>query len=147
MTSLTIATRPAAPLGPSRRIALGRTLRSEFTKIRSVRFTYWSLFLLVMVSLGWCVAFCAAERAKGRYLAAGELLNPAPESNGAEAAEWPRPLGLRSTCCTHPMYPGVGDGTAWRVLPRDRLGGLNHQSAQVMWGDTFYGPTGAIWGQ
>jgi len=58
MTSLTIATRPAAAPAPTRRTALLRTLRSEFTKIRSVRSTYWTLFVLVLASLAWCVAYC-----------------------------------------------------------------------------------------
>ena len=47
MTSLAIATRPAA-----------RTFRSELTKVRSVRSTYWTLFLLVLASVAWCVAYC-----------------------------------------------------------------------------------------
>lgn len=37
-----------------------RTIRSEFTKIRSVRSTYWSLFLLVLAAVTWCVAYCLA---------------------------------------------------------------------------------------
>src|SRR5579859_4970312 len=47
MTSLTIATRPGA-----------RTIASELTKIRSVRSTYWTLFVLVLASVTWCVAYC-----------------------------------------------------------------------------------------
>ena len=47
MTTLTIAARPAA-----------RTVRSELTKIRSVRSTYWTLFVLVLASVAWCVAYC-----------------------------------------------------------------------------------------
>src|SRR5580704_8110553 len=47
MTSLTIATRPGA-----------RTIASELTKIRSVRSTYWTLFVLVLASVAWCVAYC-----------------------------------------------------------------------------------------
>jgi ABC-type Fe3+/spermidine/putrescine transport system ATPase subunit len=35
-----------------------RTVRSEFTKIRSVRSTSWSLALLVLASAAWCVAYC-----------------------------------------------------------------------------------------
>ena len=46
MTTLTIDTR--------------RTLRSEFTKIRSVRSTYWSLSLLVLAAVTWCVVYCLA---------------------------------------------------------------------------------------
>jgi ABC-type transport system involved in multi-copper enzyme maturation permease subunit len=64
MASLTIGTRPGtAPTPgppPGRRLALARTLRSEFTKVRSVRSTYWSLFLLVLASIAWCVAYCVA---------------------------------------------------------------------------------------
>ena len=58
MTSLTTATRPAAAPAPSRRTALLRTLRSEFTKVRSVRSTYWIGFVLVLASVAWCVAYC-----------------------------------------------------------------------------------------
>ena len=70
MTSLTIATRPAhrPALRPGRGVALARTIRSEFTKIRSVRSTYWSLFLLVVVSLAWCVAYCAGEASRWPHL-------------------------------------------------------------------------------
>jgi len=58
MTSLTIATRPAASPAPTRRTALPRTLHSEFTKLRSVRSTYWIMFALVLASAAWCVAYC-----------------------------------------------------------------------------------------
>ena len=57
MTTLTIAARPAVP-PVSRRVALARTIRSEFTKIRSVRSTYWTLLLLVLTGVAWCVAYC-----------------------------------------------------------------------------------------
>ena len=60
MTSLTIATDPAGPATQPapRRVALIRTIRSEFTKIRSVRSTYWTLLALVLASAAWCVAYC-----------------------------------------------------------------------------------------
>jgi ABC-type transport system involved in multi-copper enzyme maturation permease subunit len=58
MTSLTIATRPAAAPALTRRTALLRTVRSEFTKLRSVRSTYWITFVLVLASVGWCAAYC-----------------------------------------------------------------------------------------
>jgi ABC-2 type transport system permease protein len=58
MTSLTIATRPAAAPALTRRTALLGTVRSEFTKLRSVRSTYWITFVLVLASVGWCVAYC-----------------------------------------------------------------------------------------
>jgi ABC-2 type transport system permease protein len=70
MATLTLRTRPAGR--PARRSAaeLGRVFRSEFTKIRSVRSTYWSLFLLIVVSLGWSVAFCAGEASRWAHLSA-----------------------------------------------------------------------------
>src|ERR1700735_2223572 len=43
------------------RAGLPGTLRSEFTKIRSVRSTYWTLFLLVVAGIAWSVAFCAGQ--------------------------------------------------------------------------------------
>ena len=60
MTSLTIATDPAGPATrpAPRRVALIRTIRCEFTKIRSVRSTYWTLLALVLASAAWCVAYC-----------------------------------------------------------------------------------------
>jgi ABC-2 type transport system permease protein len=57
MTSLTI-TRPAAAASPARRVMFARTVLSEFTKVRSVRSTWWALVLLVLASLAWCVAYC-----------------------------------------------------------------------------------------
>ena len=58
MTSLTITTRPAAAAALTWRTALLRTVRSEFTKLRSVRSTYWITFVLVLASVAWCVAYC-----------------------------------------------------------------------------------------
>jgi hypothetical protein len=49
----TTATRQAPVLpAPSSRAGFGGTLRSEFTKIRSVRSTYWTLLMLLAVSVG-----------------------------------------------------------------------------------------------
>lgn len=39
------------------------TIGSEFTKIRSVRSTYWSLILVVVASLAWTIADCAGTAA------------------------------------------------------------------------------------
>lgn len=63
MSSLTIATRPAVPSAPlaqpvPRRVALARTIRSEFTKIRTVRSTYWTLGMLVATGIAWCTVYC-----------------------------------------------------------------------------------------
>jgi hypothetical protein len=57
MTSLTL-TRTAADSALTRREMFARTVRSEFTKIRSVRSTSWSLALMVLASAAWCVAYC-----------------------------------------------------------------------------------------
>ncbi len=51
--------RPAAAPAGRGRAGLAGTIRSEFTKIRSVRSTYWALALLVLASVAWSVAFCA----------------------------------------------------------------------------------------
>jgi ABC-type transport system involved in multi-copper enzyme maturation permease subunit len=56
------ARRDAAP-ARARRAGLAGTVRSELVKIRSVRSTYWALFLLVVASVAWSVAFCAGEAA------------------------------------------------------------------------------------
>jgi ABC-2 type transport system permease protein len=45
------------------RAGLAGALRSEFTKIRSVRSTYWALALLVLASLAWSIAACAGTAA------------------------------------------------------------------------------------
>jgi ABC-2 type transport system permease protein len=62
MTSLTIAPHPAAPPARPvpRLVVLARIIRSEFTKVRSVRSTYWTLFLLVLTGVAWCVPYCLA---------------------------------------------------------------------------------------
>ena len=39
------------------------SLRSELTKIRSVRSTYLTLIVLVLAGVGWSVADCAGEAA------------------------------------------------------------------------------------
>jgi len=62
--------RPGAVPPQDLRTALTGTLRSEVTKIRSVRSTYWSLFLLVAVGIAWSVLFCAGEASRWPHLAA-----------------------------------------------------------------------------
>lgn len=57
MTMTTASTTAARPARPARRSAAGRAsfggaLRSEFTKIRSVRSTYWTLLALVVACVG-----------------------------------------------------------------------------------------------
>src|ERR1700735_4590795 len=61
MTTATTTT-AAAPAG-NWRADLSGTLSSEFTKIRSVRSTYWALILLVLAGLAFCIANCAGTAA------------------------------------------------------------------------------------
>ena len=57
------ASRPQAAPVLSIRGGIAGTLRSEFTKIRSVRSTYWTMILLVLAGVGWAIADCAGEAA------------------------------------------------------------------------------------
>jgi ABC-2 type transport system permease protein len=59
------AGRTSSGAGPARgrRAGLAGALRSEFTKLRSVRSTYWALALLVLAGLAWSVANCAGVAA------------------------------------------------------------------------------------
>jgi ABC-2 type transport system permease protein len=52
MAATTQQARPPVLPPPSGRAGFGGTLRSEFTKIRSVRSTYWTLLVLLVVSIG-----------------------------------------------------------------------------------------------
>jgi ABC-2 type transport system permease protein len=70
-----ITARPAQPgAGPARgrRAGLAGALRSELTKLRSVRSTYWSLLLLVLAGVAWSVANCAGEAAHWAQLPPGQ---------------------------------------------------------------------------
>lgn len=61
MTTMTAGV--SRPTGLSIRDGIAGTLRSELTKVRSVRSTYWTLILLVLVGVGWAIADCAGEAA------------------------------------------------------------------------------------
>jgi ABC-2 type transport system permease protein len=63
MTAIASLTRPRPGPGSAdgHRAGLAGTLRSEFTKMRSVRSTYWTLFLLVVAAIAWSVAYCAGQ--------------------------------------------------------------------------------------
>ncbi len=75
MTSLTIGARGEGQVRRTRlAVPFHRTLRSEFTKIRSVRSTYWSMVMLVVVSLAWCIAFCAGEASRWTHLSAQDRM-------------------------------------------------------------------------
>ena len=58
-----------APAGAYRASGPG-TFQSELTKIRSVRSTYWTLFVLVLAGIAWAVANCAGEAAHWPHMAA-----------------------------------------------------------------------------
>jgi ABC-2 type transport system permease protein len=76
MTTATVPSTPArtraVPPAP-RRPGLPGTLRSELTKILSVRSTYWTLLALVAASIGWAVLYCAGTVSHG----AGPAFNAA----------------------------------------------------------------------
>jgi ABC-2 type transport system permease protein len=57
---------------PSGRAGLGGTLRSEFTKIRSVRSTWWTLLALVVVSIGIGAAISAGVAANWSHTSASD---------------------------------------------------------------------------
>jgi ABC-2 type transport system permease protein len=65
MTTATITTRPRAVPAAAKRPGLPGTLRSELTKITSVRSTYWTLLAFVAASIGWAVLDCAGIASHG----------------------------------------------------------------------------------
>jgi ABC-2 type transport system permease protein len=76
-----MATTTAAPearlaaLPPvSGRAGLTGAIRSEWTKIRSVRSTYWTLAVLVIVGIGLSAAICAATASNFTHIGAGQNL-------------------------------------------------------------------------
>jgi ABC-2 type transport system permease protein len=76
-----MATTTAAPgarlaaLPPvSGRAGLTGAIRSEWTKIRSVRSTYWTLAVLVIVGIGLSAAICAATASNFTHIGAGQDL-------------------------------------------------------------------------
>src|SRR5580693_2305577 len=68
---MTTAAVPATPAriravpAAAKRPDLPGTLRSELTKILSVRSTYWTLLAQVLASIGWAVTNCAGVVAHG----------------------------------------------------------------------------------
>jgi ABC-type transport system involved in multi-copper enzyme maturation permease subunit len=64
MTAITTSrTRPGAGPAPRRKATLAGTLRSELTKLRSVRSTYWTLIVLMAAGIGFSIADCAGTAA------------------------------------------------------------------------------------
>src|ERR1700722_6883249 len=64
-TQLPGSSAPALQSGPSGRAGFGGALRSEFTKIRSVRSTYWTLIALVVVTIGIGALACVGAISRG----------------------------------------------------------------------------------
>ncbi len=64
-TQLPGSSAPALGSVPSGRAGFGGALRSEFTKIRSVRSTYWTLIALVVVTIGIGTLACVGAVARG----------------------------------------------------------------------------------
>jgi ABC-type transport system involved in multi-copper enzyme maturation permease subunit len=64
-TQLPGSSAPALRSAPSGRAGFGGALRSEFTKIRSVRSTYWTLIALVVVTIGIGALACVGAVSRG----------------------------------------------------------------------------------
>jgi ABC-2 type transport system permease protein len=64
-TRLAPSARPASLPAPTGRAGFGGALRSEFTKIRSVRSTYWTLLALVVVTVGIGALACLGAVSRG----------------------------------------------------------------------------------
>jgi len=67
---ITEQVRPGGGATRRRRAGLPGTLRSEYTKMFSVRSTYWSLALLVLAALAWSITDCAATAHMWPHLSA-----------------------------------------------------------------------------
>jgi ABC-type transport system involved in multi-copper enzyme maturation permease subunit len=65
---------PAAVPALGVKAGITGTLHSEFTKIRSVRSTYWSLILLVLAGFAWTVADCLGTAYKWPHMAAQDKI-------------------------------------------------------------------------
>jgi ABC-2 type transport system permease protein len=76
MTTAAITARTRAVPAAAKRPGLPGTLRSELTKIVSVRSTYWTLLAQVLASIGWAVLNCAGVVSHGA----------SPDFNAAEGS-------------------------------------------------------------
>ena len=69
------ATRVAdASLGPERGPSFGRLVRSEWTKLRSLRSTWWSLALAALIGIGFAVGAAVSLNSGGVRSVSGEAL-------------------------------------------------------------------------
>ena len=80
MTTATVIRGGPGPLQPAHRACFGRLVRAEWTKIRSVRSTVWSLGILVVTAIGLNTFITAAGMAGWNSLSAatkqGYLADP-----------------------------------------------------------------------
>jgi ABC-2 type transport system permease protein len=77
-TQLPGSSAPALRSADSGRAGFGGALRSEFTKIRSVRSTYWTLIALVVVTIGIGALACVGAVSRGADH--GPLFDPTQRS-------------------------------------------------------------------
>lgn len=81
MTTTTAEAGPsAAKLPPAKgRAGIGGAIRSEWTKIRTVRSTYWTMLAFIVVGVGLEAAVCAATASQWSHMRPGEhfAFNPA----------------------------------------------------------------------
>jgi ABC-2 type transport system permease protein len=85
MTSLTVQRTSVVPAA-TRRSGFAGTLRSEFTKIRSVRSTYFTLIAFFMAGVAWAVADAAGQVANWSHMPPGAIASfdaTATSLNGA----------------------------------------------------------------
>jgi ABC-2 type transport system permease protein len=85
-----------------RRIMVARTVGSEFTKVRSVRSTYWTLTLMVLASLAWCVAYCLGTVHNWPAMVFGALMLTSEYSTGSMRTSLT--VMPRRTCSTAPSW-------------------------------------------
>jgi len=80
MTTATVIRGGPGPLQPAHQACFGRLVRAEWTKIRSVRSTVWSLGILVVTAMGLNTFITAAGMAGWNSLSAatkqGYLADP-----------------------------------------------------------------------
>jgi ABC-type transport system involved in multi-copper enzyme maturation permease subunit len=109
----------AAP-AQHRPAGLKGTLRSELTKIRSVRSTYWSLVVLVLAGIAWSVAFCAGEAAHWSHMAAQDKagFDPAQASIVGLALLGQLVIVVLGTLCITSEYSTGMIRTSLTVMPR-----------------------------
>lgn len=80
VTTTTGRARGDAAPAPRYPATLACTLRSEFTKLRSVRSTYWTVLVLIVAGIGFSIANCAGT-------AAHWASTPPPQRIGLDATQ------------------------------------------------------------